>query len=391
MYADELFMDGLVYKIWNFPVQWISRNILGNGEALSTEVTGSGDTTFHWILFFLHIVISLVSALFICFLDKRRKSYIELFEYIKVYVRYYLAYFLLFYGIIKIFCLQMPSPYLTTLNQPLGDFTPMGLLWSFIGASKSYSILIGATETLAGCLLMFRKSYVLGAFLTFLVMLNVFVLNMCYDVPVKLFSFFLIIVSLYLLHPYFTNLYHLIISKKQIIVREDKPLFKNKRWQAPLSIAKFLIIVWMFYTNISGILKIQKEFGSLAPTAPLHGKYRAITYNISENMYHPFWNDSKNIKELIIDKTGIGYAKVTMVNDNENFVSFHVDTTHKIIYMGIKGKTNPDTLTYSIPKPNQLLVGYNSKDLKILFDRQVEDYKLERRGFHWINEVPYNR
>jgi hypothetical protein len=388
MYADELFMDGLVYKIWNLPVQWISKNILGNKKALSTEVTGSGDTTFHWILFFLFIVISLVSALFISLIDRRRKSYNQFFEYTKVYVRYYLAYFLLFYGIIKLFYLQMPSPYLTALDQPLGDFSPMGLLWTFIGASKSYSIFTGLIETLAGSLLLFRRTSFLGAFLALLVMVHVFILNMCYDVPVKLFSFFLIIVSLYLLYPQMNNLYHFFISKKQLMVDEDDFLFKNTKWYKPMLIFKIFIVMWMYYTNITSSMKGQKEYGSLAPKPPLYGKYVAKTFSRNDTIFHPSWNDSTIWKEIIIDKYSEEFARVVMVSGLKKTVSFRVDTVSRTILYGLERDIPTDTLVYTEFQNNQLLI--ENKNMKFLLDRK-DDYLLLDRGFHWVNEFPYSR
>ncbi len=61
--------------------------------------------------------------------------------------------------------------------------------------------LLGAAETLGGILLLAPRTTTLGALVCLADMIQVFMLNMTYDVPVKLFSFHLILFSLFLLAP----------------------------------------------------------------------------------------------------------------------------------------------------------------------------------------------
>jgi hypothetical protein len=105
------------------------------------------------------------------------------------------------YGLAKVIPLQMPFPYLTRLLEPYGNFSPMAVLWSSIGASTSYEIFAGCAETLGGILLLTPRTTTLGAMVCLADMIQVFMLNMTYDVPVKLFSFHLILFSLLLLAP----------------------------------------------------------------------------------------------------------------------------------------------------------------------------------------------
>jgi len=59
---------------------------------------------------------------------------------------------------------------------------------TFMGASTPYNVFTGASEMLAGVLLFFPTTTLLGALLAMAVMTQVVALNFCYDVPVKLFS-----------------------------------------------------------------------------------------------------------------------------------------------------------------------------------------------------------
>ena len=78
----------------------------------------------------------------------------------------------------------------------------MGLLWTFTGASKPYEIIVGSAELIAGFLLIFPRTASFGACIAIVDMLQVFILNMCYDVPVKQYSFHLMISGIILLAPW---------------------------------------------------------------------------------------------------------------------------------------------------------------------------------------------
>lgn len=93
----------------------------------------------------------------------------------------------------------MVFPSLHQLATPLGDLLPMRLSWLFIGYSSPYQIFSGVMEVFAGSLLLYRRTATLGAFVAAGVFTNVMMLNMCYDIPVKIFSMQLVAVSLFLL------------------------------------------------------------------------------------------------------------------------------------------------------------------------------------------------
>ena len=101
----------------------------------------------------------------------------------------------------KILPMQMPFPSLSRLLEPYGYFSPMGVLWASIGASRSYEVFTGAAEMSAAILLFVRPTATLGALVALACTIMIFTLNMTYDVPVKLFSFHLLVMSLFLLAP----------------------------------------------------------------------------------------------------------------------------------------------------------------------------------------------
>src|SRR5262249_26722425 len=103
------------------------------------------------------------------------------------------------YGIIKLFVQQMPFPTTSQLATPLGDLLPMRFSWLFIGYSTPYEFFSGAMETLAGVLLLYRRTVTAGLFAATGAFMNVVMINLAYDVPVKLYASHLLFSCLFLL------------------------------------------------------------------------------------------------------------------------------------------------------------------------------------------------
>src|SRR5262249_770946 len=128
-------------------------------------------------------------------------NYVVLHKWFHLFLRFALGSEMVLYGMDKLVPMQMPFPQLTRLVEPYGNFSPMGVLWYSIGASPAYEMFVGGAEMVGGILLFFPRTAMLGALVCLADVIEVFALNMTYDVPVKLFSFHLILMSLVLLAP----------------------------------------------------------------------------------------------------------------------------------------------------------------------------------------------
>ena len=116
-------------------------------------------------------------------------------------VRLALAASLFEYGMTKVIPTQFAAPSLTTLVTPAGDLTLSALLWTSIGAAPAYEIVTGCVELLAGVLLLVPRTTLLGALIAAGALTNVFVLNLTYDVGLKVVSFHLVLLAVVLLLP----------------------------------------------------------------------------------------------------------------------------------------------------------------------------------------------
>ena len=219
-------MHGVIPRLWSWvPDGWKF------GEA-AKQITifpaGSGDTTYNYVEVALYATVALIVTAIWTMLSRDRRPHERLHGFLRVYLRYVLGVAMIGYGMAKVIPLQMPGPDPRRLTQTYGDLSPMGLLWAFIGASKGYTVFAGAGETLAGLLLLWRRTATLGAIVAAAVMANIVALNFCYDVPLKLYSAHLFIMAIFLLAPQGPRLATVLPTDRACPPR-TKPL-RSTRW-----------------------------------------------------------------------------------------------------------------------------------------------------------------
>jgi hypothetical protein len=187
--------------LWHNLVPGVGNHLLHLSREIIVSTNCSGDTTYNYVQVFCFLGLALfVSALW-SFLDRSRSNYQRLHEWLRLYLRLSVGAAMLMYGAGKIFLVQFPVPNLFKLLEPYGDFSPMSLLWTFMGASHGYSVFTGWVQLLAGVLLFVPRLTTLAGLVGFAVSTNIFVLNLNCDVPVKLYSLHLLLFCLFLVLP----------------------------------------------------------------------------------------------------------------------------------------------------------------------------------------------
>src|SRR6185295_10228362 len=216
---------GWYQNLWHAIAPWVGRQVFG--VEITVFTNGSGDTTYDYLVAFCYAVLAATAALVWTLLDRKRANYARLHEWLRIYVRFFLAASMVSYGAYKVFPSQFPAPPLDRLLQPIGDASPMGILWTFIGASKAYEFFSGAAEMLGGLLLLGRRTTLLGALVCIGVVGNVVMLNFSYDVPVKLYSSHLLLMAVFLILPDLRRLANLFLFNRAAEPAAIRPLFGN--------------------------------------------------------------------------------------------------------------------------------------------------------------------
>jgi hypothetical protein len=374
-------------------IPWFSKHIIHYNYDFTIYTNGSGDTSYDWVLLLFIFFVSVIGSIIWSVLDRKRKSYNAAYYWLVVLVRFYLAFTLILYGLIKVIKLQFPDPSLNRLLQPFGDASPMGLAWTFLGFSKGYNIFMGVVEVSA-VLLLFRRTVIVGALLSLAATAHVMSMNYFFDVPVKLLSTALVVMSLFILAPHFLKLYRFFLKyESQQLDKMYRPVFK-KRWLyiSAYSI-KYLYITASIVSLLYTFIQQTKTYGSAAPKPFLYGIYNVEDMRLKGKTLPPLTTDSTRWKQMIITYTG--YARVKKMNDSTtNFTTVFDQKKKELVLKSTSKDSLKYVLNYRVIGKDKLVIsGLSDKDsISVSFKRKdLKDFRLINRGFHWVSEYPYNR
>jgi hypothetical protein len=195
-------LEPLFAKPYLLAAQWLGQHLFHlQGPGAHLHGSGYGDRALDWIAAGLMLVLAAVATAIWSVLGRRRREYNTLLAWSRFGLRLTLAVAMLNYGSWKIFPIQMPPPSLAVLNEPLGQTSPLTLLWTLLGMSPLYENICGGIEFLAALLLLYRRTALMGALLAAFMMTNVVLFNCFFDVPVKLYAGNLLLMALVAIVP----------------------------------------------------------------------------------------------------------------------------------------------------------------------------------------------
>ena len=374
--------------LWDQIVPWTGEHILHLKDPVSTVQNGSGDKTYDYVAFLITIVLAVLIAL-VWSLFTRRREHSTLYEWLRVYVRYYLAAAMLSYGMIKVFKSQFPMPTSLRLMQPIGDSSPMGLLWTFMGFSTAYTFLSGAAEAVGGVLLLFRLTTPMGSLLLLGVMGNVVALNFCYDVPVKLYSTHLWLMAAFLLLPDLRRLADFFVFRRAIQASPVSPLPIRPRWRIAGGAVKVGMAGLIVFTTAKDGFDGWRQYGDGAVRDRIEGAYEVERFTENGTEVPP--SVESRWRKVGIGKSRLG---VRRMDDSTDRYRLEHDSKNRTLTLWPDTSAVHDTLGYAWSDSTHLAVaGVFRGDSIHVHLRKVapSSFPLLSRGFRWVNEMPFNR
>lgn len=382
-------LQGLSGTVNDFVVGLANRGIFHVREEL-VPLNGSGDTSFGWAQLWTWMLVATLGGFIWSIMDRRRGNYVVLNYWLCVMLRYYLAFVALSYGIAKLFVMQMPFPETSLLATPLGDLLPMRLSWVFLGYSAPYQFFSGLMECLAGLLLLWRRTATLGALFAAGVFMNIAALNLSYDIPVKIFSLQMLLISLFLL----TN------ESRRLIC-----FFLLNRPAAPCVIYHFPLRTRLMRTGriIAKCLFVIVAIGLTTwTTAEQFADYHRVYYEAFPTEVYDVSDfrrngipvtDSTRWQDIALDgkrSSTIRSTDTTLpLTYGRRLVVYDVDTAGKTMTMTrITDDSEFAHFRYQRPDSMQIVLnGTIGKDsTQILLTRRTHRYQLTERQFHWLSE-----
>jgi hypothetical protein len=372
---------------------WIGRNIFGI-TGLTHFFSNSGDTTFNYVEITTVFFLSIIVTTFWTLKDRKVTSfekYKTFHNWFRVYLRFSLGSIMIFYGAIKLIKSQFPDPSLLELLQPIGNASPMRLVWTFMGYSEAYCAFTGGAEILGGVLLAFPQTTLLGVLLCMGVISNIMMLNFFYDVPVKIFSSHLMFMCLFLLGKDLNRLIKVLILNQTVEKEEIRPLF-TKTWKNNLAqITKAVFLSTVVLSSLQTADNSRKSYGDLAIKSPLYGVWEVEEFEQDGKILPPLLTDETRWRRVILDSPK-DFVIHYMTNLQEPFnVTFQPEGK---IFLTKIDPSSRGNFQVEIFDDNFIKLTGELKTHKIiakLRKKDISKFLLKSRGFNWVNEFPYNR
>jgi hypothetical protein len=360
--------------------------LFGNAYILS-HPTGSGDTSYNYTLVFSFLAMAFVACLLWTAFERKRTSYTTLSMVFDTALRFYLAAALFNYGFIKVFPLQFPAPGAMRLAQTYGESSPMGLFWTFMGSSPLYTSFTGTGEVAAGVLLLFRRTKLVGATLAAFIFLHVFVLNLAYDVPVKLSSLHLLLISLYVATPIVKKFTGGYIPEPPRLSTIIFPRWTS-RWKQWLIVGSKCVLI--LFIGAQPMLVAYQQHAEMTQEVPPSDKaeIRGI-YTVS------YFSQNGEVKKNGWKEIRLGQNQMDVAYADGVSIPWHCAILRGTKKIRLVSKDLATSGEFSFAEEGQglVLTGTILQDSLVVRAHYTAAYAtpLLDRGFHWVSEEPFNR
>lgn len=355
------------------------------GSTARLHVGVSNDQALTWISVGVMVVVAVVATVVWSVLDER-KAYPQLLLWFRLALRVCIAASMLIYGTLKLFPYQMTAPSLAVLNEPVGNMSPMTLLWTLLGMHPLYEAICGGLELLCGVLVLFRRTALAGALLTIFVMSNVVLYNYFFDVPVKIFSAHLLLMAIIVAMPDFPALFGFFIQHKTVAQRAWGPGWRAvglRRENLVLAAWLLVAIAWRVWILAP---RTVVERANTAHPSPLVGIWRVegatLPYLTADGLPMTAMSLEPNGRAMLRASDDALWRAVTEYDARQQ--------TLQVEPIGIN-----EYVRYAITQPDEIhlvltpVKSYPSSGFGTLTFVRVptpKSYPLLERGFHWVNE-----
>ena len=316
----------------------------------------SSDSTSLYLLFLILFVVAIILVTILSFFAFWKKYRRRTVEIIQLTLCYYLACIMLRYGFDKIFKAQFYLPEPNTLYTPLGMLDKDILYWSTMGTSHSYNVFMGLIEVIPALMLLHKKTRNLGLFILSGVLLHIVYINFSFDISVKLFSSFLLLINLLLLAPSFKKIFDFFVlnSPTSLPYLTGKNIITSKALRLVL---KAILILFFFAESLLPYIKSGQYNDDNVARNYLHGAYDILAIDSAVK-----GNNLVDLKRFFIHR----YNYFIFQYDDDTMEDFHLEVN---------------------PKQNQfILTNYEGEKIRLQYKYSATSRRLEIKSddFGWV-------
>jgi hypothetical protein len=368
---------------------WIAGHVFHvAGPFVYTGVT-DGETIFFWIQTLWLLVVSMVAAAVWSAVD-RRESYETLYKWFRLLIRLALASQMFEYGMTKVIPVQFRAPSLNILATPAADLSLETLLWTSIGAAPAYQIFTGCVEVLGGILLLVPRTTLLGALISLAALTQVFVLNMTYDIGLKLITFHLILLALFLIAPDMARLRDFFFGDGPAARQESPALFQSLRANRIALVAQVVLGVYLIGIQAYANVNFWYASGGGSERSPLYGIWNVEQLAVDGEVRPAVVNDYDRQWRRIIFETP---SSMTIQRPDDSLARYNVSIdpyNHTLAVRKPRSRTWKADFTFQRPKPDEIVVDGEMDEHRIHAELRLVDpdsFRVLNSTFRWVRPV----
>jgi hypothetical protein len=373
-------------------VLMVARALFGAAVPDGSTPSGSGDRAVAWAAVVLTLLLAVLFAALFSALPTvlplrapSRRTEARGHAMVRMLTRLYLFWSMLGYGAVKVLKSQFPEPNALWLDEALGDMSPMRLLWAFMGHSTSYTVFTGLAELLAGVMVLFHRTRLLGALLLTAIMANLLMLNLSYDVPVKLGSAHLLVMAAFVAWPDRGRLRALLVPPDAI------PWPAGRARTALMALVTVLAILATAFVGV-GAYRNYVTWGDGRPKRPHEGRYAVTRYAVN-GVEVPSGSAPERWQRVLITRRHVAVVRgdgelhthLADVRDDA------IELSPRMLYGEPERGEENRMLQVRALMDGRLELTAESEQGTLVVALEPKPARLRDRGFHWVTEFPYNR
>jgi hypothetical protein len=215
-------------------------------------------------------------------------------------------------------------------------------------------------------------------------------LNLSYDVPVKLFSSHLLITAIFLIVPDFKRLTNMFILNRGVEPVEFQPLFKKVWLERGVKVLRVIFILFICGKYLYGSYQVARVVGDQSIKSPLYGIWN-VNEVLLDGQVQPKFEETR-WKKVVFDTVG---RTIIFLNDDTKkyyLVDYNLEKKSLLFKKGYDPNWQAN-FSFERPTFEQAKIEGKMDGHQIQVKLQKIDeskFLLNSRGFHWINEYPFN-
>ncbi len=381
--------------LWHAVVPWVGTHVLQLTGDFAEAANGSGDQLYDYVLLFCIAVTAAVATIIWSVLDRKRKNYEQLYQWMRIFVRMVVAVAMISYGANKLWRMQFAEPGLARYVDTFGRTSPMGLLWTMMGTSHAYSFFGGVGEMLGGLLLLIPRFTALGALITGAVMTNVLMLNFGYDVPRKIYSIHLIAFCLFLLMPDMRRIGEFFLLNRKTQLSPPVPLFRDRKMNYGVwALQGFIGVAALLWCCTQAYKDQVKNETHIA--AAVRGIWSVDQFSLEGTPRLPLLTDPERWQNVIFDDPK--FLVIQGMDGKQTRYYIKLDPEKKTFNLWSQADIHSmANFTYDTPQANRITLDGQFEGKHVTAELQRVDlsdpdtFLLINRGVHWVNQYAHNR